>query len=170
MNIAELIISAGNCTSEEEASEAISKMMSPVQDRDIMGNIYTSIMGYDPLTYFDRNEIRQGVEDILSNSTELRDYLNMNLDNAVDTVTDLALNLHKSHSKRNQIIAIKEALWTVCQNDSSASGLREAISEISVPRDPFEMDNSTDDDEDEDDSEFESLEDDDDDNEEEDYD
>lgn len=148
MNFADIILSAGRCQTEEEADNAISAMLSPSTDRRAMGEIYTTVMGYNPITYFSEEEIKSSVNKLLAENFELKNYL-QNEDIEVSRITSLAMKIHESHIARDQAISIKEAFWALCPN--LPVELSDIISDIEIPKDNYDTGGPReDDDEDED--------------------
>ena len=158
MNLADVIISAGRCQSEEEADRAISTMLSPYPDRNTMAEVYQTVLGYNPITYFSENEIRKAVADIIKGSDSLREYLN-NEDISSERIVEMAKTIHFSHVERDQILSIKEAIWALCP--SLPDDVKDEIRDLYVPEDAYELNSF--DDEEEDDDDFEGEEEDEDD-------
>ena len=135
MNLADIILSAGRCQTEEDADKAISAMMSPVPDRMTMGDVYQTVLGYNPITYFSEKEIRDRVNKILKDNDDLSRYLQ---EEEIDSerIINLAMCIHMKHVERDQILSIKEAIWALCP--TLPSSISDDIKEIYVPADEYD--------------------------------
>ena len=154
MNFADIILSAGRCSTEDEADTAVATMLSPVPDRKTMAEVYTTVMGYNPITYFSEIEIRKFINKILDENFELKAYLN-NEEIEVDKISDMALKIHESHITRDEIISIKEAFWALCP--SLPTDLADIINDVDIPKDDYDTGGPRDDDDDDDDFEAEEY-------------
>ena len=163
MNIADIILSAGRCQTEEDADRAIAAMMSPIPDRTVMSEVFVTVLGYNPLTYFSENEIRVKVNNILKENDELNQYLQ---DEDIDSekIISTAMSIHLKHLERDQVLSIKEAIWALCP--TLPTNISDELKDIYVPADEFDNPCETyDDDEDDDDFMGDEIEEDDEDDE-----
>ena len=161
MNLADIILSAGRCQTEEEADIAISAMLSPVPNRRMMGDTFVTVLGYNPITYFSENEIRDMVNKILKDNDSLNQYLQ---DEDIDSekIISMAMSIHLKHIERDQVLSIKEAIWALCP--TLPSSISDDLKDIYVPADEYDNPCETyDEDEDDDDLVFEEIEEEDDD-------
>lgn len=159
MNLVDIIISAGRCSTEEEATDAIASILSPSTNRNEMSTVYKTVLGYNPISFFSENEIKEYINDILRDNENLRSYLQSE-DIAVDRIADLALNIHQSHIRKDELLSIKEAIWALCP--SLPKDIYETVMDIEVPSDSYDNPSDIDDDDDDD---FEIIEEDSDDGE-----
>ena len=144
MNFADVILSAGRCQTEEEADNAISAMLSPSTDRKTMGDVYVTVMGYNPITYFSEKEIESSVNKLIDENFELKNYL-VNEDIEISRITSLAMKIHESHIARDQAISIKEAFWALCPD--LPTDLSDIINDIEIPKDHYDTGGPVNDDE-----------------------
>jgi hypothetical protein len=100
-------------------------------------------------------EISDAVDKLLKDNYELKNYL---YDEEIEPerITALALKIHESHTTRDQMLSIKEALWALCPG--MPESLTSIIDDMDIPSDPFDVGgpNKEDDTDDEDDEEFEA--------------
>lgn len=159
MNFADIILSAGRCQTEEEADNAISAMLSPSDDRKSMGEVYVTVMGYNPITYFSEREITSSVNRLIDDNFELKNYL-VNEDIDIEKIASLAMKIHYSHRERDQVISIKEAFWALCPD--LPTDLSDIINDIEIPKDNYDTGGPVNDDDDEeelDENEFDDADD-----------
>lgn len=137
MNLAETIIAAGRCENEDDANDAIAAMLSPVNDRQFMGETYNTIMGYNPLDYFSKKEIGEELKDLYQEIPSLEEYVKSEeIDD--NKIIDLAQKIHETHRSRDQMISLKESLGILCPGipRDISKELEEVISR-ELPEDAF---------------------------------
>lgn len=94
---------------EKDAEEYLEKVLNPTT-RNEMGEVYTRVMGYDPLTHFDRKEIVELLNDFIADNPQ---YAEGEYKLDIDEIADMAvayINEHRHDDQADAIISVMKII------------------------------------------------------------
>lgn len=101
---------------EADSNEYLTKVLNPTNNRAEMGEVYTKVMGYDPLVHFDRGEVIELLNDFINDNSEYSEgpsRINVNdvADNALQYIAE-----YRRDSQADAIISALAKIDSDCAN------------------------------------------------------
>jgi len=83
-SILDYVAATATCNSEEDL-ETLLKVLNPTDDREVMSEVYTAALGYNPITFFDENDLRKIYKCIIDSAPdEVKDQIGDREDDIID--------------------------------------------------------------------------------------